>query len=76
MNWKAFTLAVTYLIYIIIWDCGLIAGCSYLVFYKGHSGWWFLLAIYLAGSCMKPKHWAELFYPNTININKNERSAS
>lgn len=68
MDFKALMLTITYLIYILIWDVGLIAGCAYLVFYKGESGWWFLLAIFLAGSCLKPKTWKELFYDENIKI--------
>ena len=31
----------------LIWWVFLIAGCSYVVFWLDHSGWWFLLAIIL-----------------------------
>jgi len=34
-------------ILVLLYNGALIAGCSYLVFWKGHSGWWFLLAIVL-----------------------------
>lgn len=35
------------LILAIIWNIFIIAGTSYIVFWKGESGWWFLLAILL-----------------------------
>ena len=38
-----------YLLYCILWDCGLLAGCAYVVFCRGHSGWWFVLAIIMSG---------------------------
>lgn len=31
-----------------IWAVGIIFGCAYLVFWKGESAWWFVLAIFLA----------------------------
>jgi hypothetical protein len=34
-------------IFIILWDVFVIAGTSYLVFWEGHSGWWYLLAFCL-----------------------------
>lgn len=51
---------ITYLIYIIVWDCGLIGGCTYLVFWKGISGYWFFLAVILSFCGFKPKHWRSL----------------
>jgi len=53
----AFWLTTTYLIYTIIWDCGIVAGTSYIVFWLGHSGWWFVPAMVICGSCYKPWHW-------------------
>jgi len=47
---------LAFLIYIILWDVGILVGTSYLVFAKGHSGWWFLLAIVIMYSSFKPKH--------------------
>lgn len=32
------------------WGAACIVGCSWLVFYEGHSGWWFLLAILLGSN--------------------------
>ncbi len=28
----------------LMWDFFLIGGCAYVVFWKGHSPWWFILA--------------------------------
>ena len=35
---------------ILPYNAFLISGCAYLVFWKGHSGWWFLLAVVLLKS--------------------------
>ena len=29
----------------LVWAVFIIGGCSYIVFWKGHSGWWFALAL-------------------------------
>ena len=34
-----------YLLYCLLWDGGILGGCAYLVFWRGASGWWFLLAM-------------------------------
>ena len=52
---------VTFLIYILIWDVGLLVGTSYLVFWKNQSAWWFLPAVILCTISYKPKHWRELW---------------
>ena len=31
----------------LVWNVLVISGCGYAVFYQGHSGWWFLLALIL-----------------------------
>jgi hypothetical protein len=35
------------------WDFFLIGGCAYLVFWRGQSGWWFLLAMILLATDSK-----------------------
>lgn len=39
----------------LVWSLTMICGCAWWVFREGHSGWWFVLAIALAGcwSCCK-----------------------
>lgn len=32
----------------LIWAVFCVGGCAWLVFYEGHSGWWFVLAVFLA----------------------------
>lgn len=32
------------------YNAAIIGGCAYLVFWRGHSGWWFLLAMLLMAS--------------------------
>lgn len=57
-------LTVTYLIYIIMWDGFVVGGCAYAVFWLGHSGWWFALAMVLAALAYRPSSWRELLGPN------------
>lgn len=51
---------ITYLIYVLIWDGRIIGGCAYLVFWRGESGCWFLLAVVLSSAALKPKDWRKL----------------
>lgn len=60
-------IAITYLVYIIFWEGLVIGGCSYIVFIKGYSGYWFLLAIFFSTAAYSPQKWAELFYDQTKN---------
>jgi hypothetical protein len=44
----------------LIWCALIIVGCAYLVFWRGHNGWWFALAILLmSGWNCKPHGSAE-----------------
>ena len=52
---------LTYLIYIILWEGFILGGCAYIVFWKGFSGWWFLLAGLLSSAAYKPSAWAILY---------------
>ena len=68
MVWRAPLLAITYLIYILLWEGVVLGGCGYIVFGLGYSGWWFLLALYMSGSAYSPEKWGRLFsgsYPTT-----------
>jgi hypothetical protein len=39
-----------------LWAAFIIAGCSYLVFWKGASAWWYVLAVILLPTkCRKPE---------------------
>lgn len=58
---EKWALAVSWLLYIVIWDGGIIAGCAYIVFGLGHSGWWFVLAVFLCTTSFKPHTWNALF---------------
>ena len=40
---------------VVAYDAFIISGCAYLVFWKGHSGWWFLLAVVLLKSVKNPE---------------------
>lgn len=52
--------AVTYLIYTIVWDGGIMAVCFYLVLH-GHSAWWVLGGLMLASCCYQPSKWRRLW---------------
>ena len=60
-DWLGFFSITTFLLYIVIWDIGLLVGVSYLIWWKGASGWWFLPAFILCGMSYKPKQWRELW---------------
>ena len=78
VRWSAWLGAlsmVTYLIYCIVWDCAIMAGCAYLVFWKGHSGLWFLLAILIAGTSYKPSGWRNLWMRDEAPNDKLSHSA-
>lgn len=34
-------------LYILVWNVIVLVGTAYIVFWKKHSGWWFLLAVIL-----------------------------
>jgi len=54
-------IAITYMIYIILWEALVIGGFGYAVFVLNRSGWWMLLAVLLSASAYKPKSWRKLF---------------
>lgn len=41
--------AVLIVFLLVAWRFVVLGTCTYLVFWQGHSGWWFLLAIVLCG---------------------------
>lgn len=57
---KRFT-AITYVIYIILWEALIIGGFGYVVFVLNRSGWWMLLAVLLSAFAYKPESWRKLF---------------
>ena len=54
-------IAITYMIYIILWEALVIGGCGYVVFGLNRSGWWMLLGVLLSGAAYKPSHRKKLF---------------
>ena len=54
-------IAITYMIYIILWEALIIGGFGYVVFGLNRSGWWMLLAVWFSASAYKPESWRELF---------------
>lgn len=63
-GWLGVFSIVTFMLYIVIWDIGLLVGTAYLIWWKGASGWWFVPAFILCGMSYKPKHWRELWQPS------------
>lgn len=53
--------AVTYLIYLMLWEGFVFGGCAYLVFWRDASAWWFVLAVFMSAASYSPKKWRELF---------------
>lgn len=49
--------ALTYLIYIVLYEGLIWGGTGYAVFWRGFSGWWFLLAVVASASAYKPSKW-------------------
>lgn len=48
---------ITYLIYIIFWECFVLGGGAYVVFVLDRSAWWMILAVALAGCAYRPSMW-------------------
>ena len=67
---------LTYLLYCIVWDVGIVAGCAYLVFWKDHSGWWFLLAMSIASVGYQPHHWRKLWTSEETDKSKEKDEKS
>jgi hypothetical protein len=44
------TLLIVWLIASVAWDFAVFAPCTYFVFVRHHSGWWFVFAIFLTYS--------------------------
>ena len=55
---------LAFLIYVILWDGGILAGTFYATFILGHSGWWWLVALILMGASFKPRHFGITQLPN------------
>lgn len=50
--------AITYLIYIVLWEAMWFLGIGYVVFFRRASGWWFVLAVLMSGSAYSPGTWS------------------
>lgn len=53
--------AITYLVYILLYEALCIGGCSYLVWWKGISPWWWFLAAAFSIGAYRPESWAKLW---------------
>jgi hypothetical protein len=52
--------AITYLIYILLFEGLVFGGTGYAVFVLDRSGWWFLLALFVSCGAYRPDSWARL----------------
>jgi hypothetical protein len=48
---------VTYLVYILVFEGLVLGGTGYAVFVLGHSGWWWVLAVFVGASAYTPEKW-------------------
>lgn len=49
--------AVTYFIYIVLWEFFLFGGVTYLVLEKNYSAWRYALAVFLSTAAYSPEQW-------------------
>lgn len=63
MNRYPWYVSASYLLYVILWDGGLIVGTGYLVVVQDHSPWWFVLTLIICSCGFKPWQWGSLFDP-------------
>lgn len=49
--------ALTYLIYILLYEGFVLGGAAYVVFVLDRSGWWLALGILLGSAAYKPEKW-------------------
>lgn len=56
------TLAITYTIYIILYEILCLGSGLYIVFGLKYSGWWLVFFILISSACFKPDRWRELYY--------------
>jgi hypothetical protein len=45
-KWSPFTLGIC-LVCDAVWCLTILAACAYIVFWRGESGWWFVLALFI-----------------------------
>lgn len=64
-------ITTSYLIYIVLFETLIFGGCGYAVFIKNRSGWWFLLAVLIAGCAYSPSDWAALYTNERVNTSAN-----
>lgn len=43
--------------YITLFEILVLGGCGYAVFVLGHSGWWFLLAMFISSAAYPPERY-------------------
>jgi len=46
---------VIFAIYSILYESLVLGGTGYVVFFMGHNGWWFLLAVLMSSNQLKAK---------------------
>lgn len=67
---KKETILIVWLICDLIWSVFVIGGTAYLVFYRGISDWWFLLAIFIVPQSLLYEELKRYFTNQTIKKEK------
>ena len=47
---------ILFTVYTLVYECIVWGLFGWAVFIKGYSGWWLLLAVYMSGNQLKPRH--------------------
>jgi hypothetical protein len=63
---------IIYALYLLFWGVFIIGGCSYIVFFKGHHGAWFVLAVALFLCVYGPDEWYYLTHEKPLEENEEE----
>lgn len=42
---------IAWLVVDLLWGALMVCGCAWIVFWRGHSSWWFVPAILMASGC-------------------------
>ena len=70
---KDSVLAITFLIYTLVWESIIWFGGFYIILVYSWSPWWVVLMMTMSGAQLKPKHWRELFYDGVNEDESDER---
>jgi len=68
--------SITYLIYIVLYESLILGGCGYAVFVLGHSGWWFVLAVFMSIGATPTNKWAALLNSGAVDKQTNNKQST